>query len=127
MSKLDELNEFLATVIPKPKAPAPKVRLVSEAEPVVDLEAIRSTNRRREAKLLAAEHRELRETWKRMLAYKRRHGRFPPATAAEEARRREEAVQLRRQTSLDYHIEMKLFHEEAERRFRENDILGLWS
>jgi len=123
------MAEAMAAHGPKPKSrkPEPKLCLVSEADPAPDLEAMRSTNRRREAKLLAAEHRELRNNWKRMLAYRKRHGRFPPACAAEEAQRRLEAEQLRRQQALDYHIEMKQFHEEAERRFRENDILGLWS
>jgi hypothetical protein len=33
----------------------------------------------------------------------------------------------RRQQILHYHGEMRSFHEAAEREFRENDILRLWS
>src|SRR5262249_53255899 len=113
--------------IPEPKPEPPKLELVSEAEPVVDLEAARSTNRRREAKLLAEEKRQIREANQHLLNYRKRHGRMPPNSVEEELRRREEAEQIRRQSIIDYHGEMKLFHEEAERQFRENDPLGLWS
>src|SRR5262245_8881526 len=106
----------LKPVAPKP-APPP-LRLVSEAAPVVDLEEMRATNRRREAKLAKAEKLEVREHMRKRMEYRKRYGRFPPATAAEALRRKEEAEQIARQQALDYHMEMKLFHEAEEREIR---------
>jgi hypothetical protein len=129
----------------KPKPALPKLvagtAVDGKAQVTLNLEEARATNRRRATKLLAEEKRQLREAMRDMMDYRKRHGRFPPASTAnaveeperhakeiarEEARRREEAVRARNQANIDYHIEMKLFHEGAEREFRENDPLGLW-
>jgi predicted nucleic acid-binding protein len=44
-----------------------------------------------------------------------------------EAETKHEAWLMARQAAIDFHMEMKLANEEAERRFRRNDPCGYWS
>jgi len=125
---LDGLEERLLT----PKAPPkPKLKLVSDAPVKLDLDAMRQTNRDREARLLAEERREMDEAHQQTVEFCRRRN-IPPPLHPMEARRvmreqrQEEDRQLRWQQRVDYHGEMKLFHESAEAEFRANDPLGLW-
>jgi hypothetical protein len=129
----DFLKEFDAYLdnIDKPKA-KPKPRLVSEGPVKVDLEAKRQRNREREADTLAEARRQIGEAHQKTVEFCKRKGIKPPAHPEEGIRQlRQQRLDadrsLRLQLSVDYHREMVLFHEAAEREFRENDILGVWS
>jgi len=115
-----------------PKPAEPKLKLVSDAPVKLDLETARQTNREREAKVLEAERLSLEEDYQRSVAYCTRKGITPPphpeaARKAMREARLEADRQLRWQQRVDYHGEMRAFHEAAEAEFRENDPLGLWS
>jgi hypothetical protein len=127
---IKEFEEFLEN-IDKPKPPEPRLKLVSEAPVRIDLEAKRQRNREREQDTLAEERRQIDEAHQKTVEFCKRRGIKPPAHPIDgrrELRERKLAADraLRLQLSVDYHMEMKHFHEAAEREFRENDILGLW-
>jgi hypothetical protein len=68
---LEGLEERLLT----PKKPAaPKLKLVSDAPVSLDVDAMRQTNRDREARLLAQERREMDEAHEKTVAFCKRCG-----------------------------------------------------
>src|SRR5712691_3773347 len=118
---LEGLEERLLT----PKKPAaPKLKLVSDAPVKPDVDAMRQTNRDREAKLLAEERREMDEAHQKTVAFCKRKGIVPPphpmeARRAMREQRQQDERQLEWQQRIDYHGEMRRFHEAAEREFRD--------
>jgi hypothetical protein len=126
---LDGLEErLLAPRKPKP----PKLKLISEAPVQVDLEAKRQRNREREAETLAEERRLIDEAHQKTVEFCKLRNILPPPHPIEGRRamreaRLAEARAIQWRDTVNYHREMTLFHEAAEREFREADFLRLWS
>jgi hypothetical protein len=89
----------------KPPEPKPVVTLAT-TNPEVPLERQRERLSEAQQRLIADEEARLRQ-W-------------------EEEKKRERWI-AERQRAIDFHMEMKLANEEAERMFRRNDPCGLWS
>src|SRR5262245_34417670 len=99
MSKLDELNELLAEMAPKPRPlPKPKVEALKEkiASPP-DLERSREVLAQSQSRFHQEERRQLRPN-ERLLRNKRLFGGARPPS-------QEEQLALHRQLDLDYAIE----------------------
>jgi hypothetical protein len=69
---------------------------------------------------LARQRERISEAQQRLIADEERR------LAELEEQKRERWLQAR-QAAIDFHMEMKLANEEAERQFRRNDPCGLWS